>query len=446
MRMLLAALVAAPLLGGCQPLRVASAFTAHQLCAQAFVAEQPAAALMEAYVRPMIGVPVLRDALRHEVDTAAREVRASVAGRFTSRAVYTEGRGCTVLNGGAPPAPVDRSALDTRAAPALSLALDPRLGPALDRAFTPDRRAIVVVREGRIVAERYAPGHGPETRLQSWSMAKSVTHALLGMLVRDGRLDPAAQVPGLPPGVTADHLLRHTSGHGFGQSNTGFDRSTRMQFLEADGAAFAASGFDHPPGARWSYSDANTALLSRLLRDAVGGTPDAVARFADTELFGPLGMAGAVLEFDQAGTPMGANWVHATARDWARFGRLYAEGGMAGGRRILSASWVAQAAAPTPLAPLGYGAGFWTNLGDTAAAARRRAWGMPEGSFFAMGNSGQVILVAPAERLVIVSLGFSLDASNRETVQGVAALAAAVMARGAAAGSAGHAPRGPAAQ
>lgn len=436
-------------LSGCslgRALRVASSLTAHELCSQTFVAGQPPDAVFREYVQPMVGVPGVKQALRFQVDTERRQVTASVAGAFAARASYAEGRGCTVVHGARAPAPI---ALEPDAEPGAPLpeglaAAPPQLGAAIERAFAepPDgprlaRKAIVIVHEGQVIAERYAAGYGPGTPLQSWSMAKSVTNALVAILVRQGRLEvgepaPVARwrLPGDPhAGVTVDQLLRQTSGQPFGQTNSGFDPSTRMQFLEPDTAGFsAAAPFDGAPGERWAYTDGNYAILSGLVRDAVGGTPEAVARFARAELFAPLGMRSAMLEFDEAGNPMGATWVFATARDWARFGMLYLDDGVAAGRRILPEGWVAYSAAPTPQAELGYGAGFWTNAGPSAGATRRRGWGMPPDSFFGLGNSGQVVLVIPSRRLVVVSLGFALDPTNRAPMQGVARLAVETIA------------------
>jgi CubicO group peptidase (beta-lactamase class C family) len=99
---------------------------------------------------------------------------------------------------------------------------------------------------------------------------------------------------------------------------------------------------------------------------------------------------------------------------------------MVGARRILPAGWAAYVASPTPQAVIGYGASFFTNAGPSLGAIRRRAAGAPADSFFALGNSGQVVLIVPSRHLVIVSLGFALDASNRGPVYGVLELLAHV--------------------
>jgi CubicO group peptidase (beta-lactamase class C family) len=148
-------------------------------------------------------------------------------------------------------------------------------------------------------------------------------------------------------------------------------------------------------------------LLSRIIRDAAGGRPADVMAFAQRELFGPLGMQHATVEFDAAGTPMGANSIFASARDWARFGLLYLNDGMAGSERILPPGWIKYASAPT--LDTGYGAGFWAN-GVNGNAPWGLPWGMPHvprDAFFAMGYMGQHIVIVPSQRLVVVRLGVS---------------------------------------
>src|SRR5262249_14341438 len=136
--------------------------------------------------------------------------------------------------------------------------------------------------------------------------------------------------------ITVEHLLRMTSGLNLDETNSGFDPSSRMLFTQPDMAAFAESAkLSASPGTRHHYSSPRTMILARIVTDAVGGKAEDVRRLAETELFGPLGMRGVTLEFDAAGTPIGSTYMYATARDWARFGLLYANDGMAVGRRIL---------------------------------------------------------------------------------------------------------------
>ena len=417
-------------LAGCapgQPFRTATGFTAHVLCSETYVTGQDPDRSFAEYVAPSIG-RVAALATRYRVDRDGQAVEARFAGLFPARAVTRAGRGCTLVQGGQMPAPLD---LPDRlpVAPVLASAPaapvppdDPRIAAALDRAFaeagdSPDkgRRAIVIVRHGRILAERYAPGIGPDTRLPSWSMAKSVTNALIGLLVAEGQLAlhgpapvPAWAAPEDPRhAVSIDMLLRQSSGQPFGSANSGLDRATRMLFQEVDMAGYAAAArFKGRPGAQWSYTDGNYAILSGILRDRLGGA-QGVADFARRHLFAPAGMASALQEFDLSGAPMGATHVYATARDWARFGLLYLNDGRAGGRQVLPQGWAAYSARPTAVADQGYGAGFWTNRGNSRGARLRRCLGMPQGSYFASGHSGQTLLILPEQDMVLVSLGFS---------------------------------------
>jgi CubicO group peptidase (beta-lactamase class C family) len=433
-----------------QPLEVATAFTAHVLCSETFVAKQDPEAIFSEYVQRTAGINWLGSLLQYHADRNRQEVRATIAGTNESLAVYREGRGCTVVRATQPPASIGFAGTPAftpdplGAPPAPVKPADPKIGAALDRTFAelPGKpyagvKAVVIVHNGRIIGERYAPGYGPDTPMLGWSMAKSVTNALIGILVRRGRLSISVPAPvaawsdARDPRrqITLDHLLRQTSGQPFGSASSGFGPSARMQFLEPDTAAFAAAAdFVGKPGERWAYTDGNFAILSGIIRDHVGGTAEAVARFARTELFAPLGMTSAVQEFDMAGAPMGGSYLMASARDWARLGLLYANDGVAGSRHVLPVGWADYSAQPTDSAWIGYGAGFWTNRGSSRYAADRRDRGMPADSFFAAGNFGQRVVVSPSEHLVIVRMGFSQDDDGVYTMERTVALTADVVA------------------
>jgi CubicO group peptidase (beta-lactamase class C family) len=189
--------------------------------------------------------------------------------------------------------------------------------------------------------------------------------------------------------ITIEQLMRMTSGLALDETNSGFDPSSRMIFTEPDMAAFAESAsLAAPPGSRYHYSSPSTLILSRIVTDAVGGRAEDVRRLAARELFGPIGMRHVTLEFDAAGTPVGSTYMYATARDWARFGLLYANDGVVGGRRILPVGWVDFSASPTAGARDGYAAGFFTNRGPAEFSRARVRGGMPSDSFFASGTQG----------------------------------------------------------
>ena len=141
-------------------------------------------------------------------------------------------------------------------------------------------------------------------------------------------------------------------------------------------------------------------------RDAVGG-PEQTLAFAWRELFNPLGMRNVTLEFDGSGTLQGSTYMLASARDWARFGQLYLNDGIVGGKRLLHEDWVDFSAAAT--LDSDYGAGFWTNRSEHPHAKARVQSGIPRDAFFASGDLGQRIVIMPSQRLIIVRLGDSVD-------------------------------------
>jgi CubicO group peptidase (beta-lactamase class C family) len=376
--------------------------------------------------------------LRYEIDRERQEVLAHLAGLMHSRAVHDGPFGCRVLHPGREarffqgeadePLVVSPSSI---AGPGIVAPANDKLSEALDHAFAesdsgPRRytKAVVVLHQGRVVGERYAPGVTPATPLIGWSMTKSVTNALLGILVRNGKLDmqqpaPIAEwsAPSDPRrSITPDQLLRMVSGIRCGQSlqtgfTTLFDADTQMEFDMADQSAFAANaGLRARVGTEWRYTNCNFILLSRMIRDAAGGDAKSSRKFIERELFAPLGFEHATLEYDSAGVPLGTIHLWASARDWARFGLLYLQDGVTeSGQRLLPQGWVDYSAELTPLSAdeYGYGAGFWTQRGNSAAARKRIAAGFPADSFMAIGSQGQYTIVIPSHDLVIVKLGWA---------------------------------------
>jgi CubicO group peptidase (beta-lactamase class C family) len=439
--------------------KVATGFVANILCSSTFVSRLDPDRVLSETVDAMPGVNWIAWALHADVDRARRDVMVTLLGLGRSHAVYRDGYGCTLDHGGTvaelalPPDEHKPALLPEIAGPALVAAASPQLDAALDRAFAEPHaptfrrtKAVVVVKDGHVVAERCAKGYGIDTPILGFSATKSVISALTGILVRQGKLTldqpaPVAawQSPGDPRrAITVDQLLRHTAGLAIGSSLQASLASTlepvnRMKYGEADMAGFAESmPLATPPGSTWNYNDGNYVILSQLIREAVGGRAADVMRFARQELFDPLGMHNLTLEFDASGNPEGSGAMLASARDWARFGLLYLDDGVVAGKRILPEGWVKYSASATPNAWVGYGAGFWTNQGDSFGANYRITHGWPRDAFVAKGTIGQYVIVIPSERLVIVRLGIS---PNWPDVDGVSQLVSDVIA---ATGGAAH--------
>ena len=297
------------------------------------------------------------------------------------------------------------------------------LDPLLDEVFDdggPLARsfAVLVVHGGRLVAERYQGAlehfdRSPtpvtaETTLLSWSMAKSMLHAVVGMLVADGRLAldaPAAVPEWADPGdprhaITLRQLLAMRDGLDFAEDYVDGELSDTIEMLfgagQADMAHFAADRpLVAPPGTRFNYSSGTSNIISGIVARAVG-PGESYARFLHGRLFGPLGMTSADPEFDEAGTWVASSSMYATARDYARFGLLYLRDGVWDGVRLLPAGWVDYGRTwvsedPDDASP--YGAHWWGVAGDTL------------GTFRASGYEGQSITLCPALDLMVVRLG-----------------------------------------
>ena len=413
-------------------IRVATGLVAHNVCSKSFVSGlDPDTVFAETIDRA--GIRLLSWGLKYRLDRAAQSVDASLAGLLGSHAIFHEGLGCVLAHGSRQPYLLksDIAALRTPKAPPL---LPEIAGPAvveptdslvkiaLDHAFEepatpPFRRtkAVVVVHQDNVIAERYAAGIGVDTPLLGFSMTKSVVNALIGILTQQGLVTPSMPAP-IPEWrgandprreIEVEHLLRMTSGLDLDETNSGFDPSSQMVYLHDDMAAFAVkAAMVAPPGKRWAYSSPTTELLARIIRDAVGG-PEQTLAFAWRELFNPLGMHNVTLEFDGAGTLQGSSYMQASARDWARFGLLFLNDGVVGGKRLLHADWVSFSAAAT--LDTDYGAGFWTNRSEHEHARARVRMGIPRDAFFASGDLGQRIVIIPSQHLVIVRLGDSVD-------------------------------------
>jgi len=293
-----------------------------------------------------------------------------------------------------------------------------------------DTRALIVVANGKIAAERYGEGYGPDTRFASWSMAKTITAVMIGMLVADGRLrlDEGAPValwqrPGDARGdITLRHLLQMRSGLRHTESGDPPYESSEARMLFLDGRDDMArwaeeQPLEAEPGAKFEYSTATTVILADIAARVLTNSEDAdarraaVAEFLDARLFGPLGMESMVPEFDASGTLIGSSLIHGTARDWARFGEFLRRNGQApGGEQLVPRSWVEQMVTPSPRSPQ-YGFQTWLNReyredGSTESHTLIPDRALP--SLFGLsGHMGQYVWVSPQQRVTIVRLGHS---------------------------------------
>lgn len=265
--------------------------------------------------------------------------------------------------------------------------------------------ASVVIHRGHLVAERYGATASPDETLISWSMAKSVTHALVGLLTLDGLIDIDAAAPIIEwanderAAITTRQLLAMTSGLSFNEDYVDDQVSDVIEMLFGAGQADVATyAINQPlvdePGTAFSYSSGTTNIVAKICSDLLGGE-EAVRAYLDKRLFHPLGMTSADPRFDDAGTFIGSSFLYCTARDFARFGNLYLRNGLCEGERLLPDGWVDLARGPVDVEvdeDFYYGSHWWL-------------WDDTSGAFACHGYEGQYIIVVPARDLIVVRLG-----------------------------------------
>lgn len=285
-------------------------------------------------------------------------------------------------------------------------------------------RAIVIFHKGQLIAERYAVGFGPDIPLNSWSMTKSATSALVGILVGSGQislgddtgLEGWSNPEDMRSRVTVEHLLHMTSGMEFneGYEDDPISDVNFMLMTARDLPAFAAQYLvSAEPGTRWSYQTASPVLLGRIIRDSFASEDD-YHHFPQRELFNKLGMFNAHYQMDGGGTYVGGAMLYATARDWARFGLMYLNDGVVNGERVLPEGWVEFSTTPTKasMQARAYAAQFWLNH----ESAEQMMPSIPGDAYAARGHYGQSTFIIPSRELVVVRMGqtFNKDAWDME--------------------------------
>src|SRR6186997_496059 len=280
-------------------------------------------------------------------------------------------------------------------------------------------RAVLVIYDGNIVAEKYAPGFDKSTVMLGWSMSKSFTSAMIGILVKENKLSvdepaPVAEWANTKKQkITLKHLLQQTTGIDFTEIYTRPSSVTKMLFSKGDMAAYAESlALKHEPGTVFNYSGGNSNILSKIIRQTVGEKD--YAAFPFNELFYKINGYSFLMEPDASGTYIGSSYSYATARDFARFGLLYYNDGVWNGEQILPTNWVKESIQPSVADKLNhYGYQFWLNGYDQKDPTKHWFPDIPSDMFFADGYGGQDVYIIPSEKLVVVRLGLHVINENK---------------------------------
>ncbi len=440
-------LICALMASGCDmiaDLPIGNGYAAKNICSGLFVSQLDENTLIDRYVAPQIEPLPLLWQIDIDYDQQTVTVQDKIFKKlYASRAYYRDGFGCT-LTFKEPlekldrqtPAPYGRALSVNQYWPQGAAGIDPQaqanvnmsvIDAAIDDAFeetegnTRNTMAVAVVHQGKLVAERYAEGADETTRLIGWSMSKSVTSTLVGLLSDRGLLDVKAPAP-VPEwqgtekeAITLEHLLHMASGLEWFEESRGPNHD--QGYILHRTKDFARFYLEQPlvatPGEVYNYSTGETSLIGRIIQDTVGGTLADSYRFIKEALFIPIQIESAVVEYDTVGQPATGAYVWMTARDWARLGLLYLNGGNWYGQQILSKEWIDYALTPSPANPE-YAAQIWVNT-------HKSVWpSLPESTFAFLGHQAQRVIVVPDYDLVVVRLGFTFEDGADQTEQLVA--------------------------
>jgi CubicO group peptidase (beta-lactamase class C family) len=418
-----------------QALPILSGYGAKDLCSCVFVAGRQTSDVIK---NELGKAPLSMGSF--SIDYSDSSATGSVLGFAQRKAIYRKGLGCTLL--------AEISEDDLRSQhPALAWPMiratdsidwpmgdrvtDTMLGginyekihQTLKEAFTEPGekklrrlRSVVIVYKGQIIAEKYAEGYTKDTRQIGWSMSKSINSALVGILVKDGKLKVEAPAPiklwqkDERSRITLNDLLHASSGLAWEENYAGPSGATNMLFKKKDMGLYAAlSPTKYKPGEFFYYSSGTANIIARIVRDAIGD--EGYYKFPYQRLFNKIGMHNTILEPDAGGTFVGSSYSFGTARDWTRFGLLYLNDGVWNGERIFPEGWVKYTATAASAAPIGqYGAQFWLNAGAPGNPSNRRYPDVPTDLLSADGFEGQNVWIIPSKNLVVTKL--SLEQGN----------------------------------
>ncbi|MFH0761021.1 MAG: serine hydrolase [Bacteroidota bacterium] len=365
---------------------------------------------------------------KNKIDWDKKEVRSSFLWH-RSKAIYIDGYGCSLVNDFKKDEMLNRpyqkvkiipENQDTIPWPAGDLIAGSipagvnmdKLNAAISKAFAdtiPHKGtfAVMVVYKGQPIVEKYKTGLSSENRFLSWSMAKSVTNALTGILVKEGKLDINKPIGFAEwqnddrKNITINNLMHMNSGLAWNEDYGNQSDVNNMLHKEGDFGTFTLNkSLESPIGTVWNYSSGTTNIVSLIIRQTIGNDSEYYA-FPRNALFNKIGMRSAICEVDASGTFVGSSYIYASIRDYARFGLLYLNNGNWLGEQILPEGWAEFSATEAKGSDGQYGAFFWINKSGIFYPD------VPRDMYCCRGHDGQYIYIIPSKQLVVVRTGFS---------------------------------------
>ncbi len=363
----------------------------------------------------------------NSVDEKEKAAYSSVFGLLTRKSVYRDGVGTVLVK---KDTELKLAALlkPKRSKTDFSTPYPYGNGPAKDSVFTNinyDRlntavsgmfndtnktRAVVVIYKDKIIAEKYDEGFNKESLLLGWSMTKSITSTMFGILQCQGKINVYEKAPFKEwenderKNITIHNLLQMNSGLGWVEDYNSISDVTKMLFLEEDMTQVQVNKpLVGKPNETWNYSSGTTNVLSGILRKQFQ-THQEYLDFWYSDLIDKIGMNSMLVETDLKGNYIGSSYAWATARDWAKFGLLYLHNGQWNGQSLFDADWVKYATTPTPTSDGWYGAQIWLNAGG-------RYPDVPRNMYSFNGYQGQNVFILPDQEMVVVRMGLTKNAN-----------------------------------
>lgn len=357
----------------------------------------------------------------NEIDTLNKTVHSSVWGMQPKVAVYRKGLGCTVVRNEndqkfrSKTISIDPKTYSPEIFPEGNTAGSKSMQEAIDAAFDQDdskplmrTRAVVVIKDGKLIGERYAEGIDRNTPLLGWSMTKSITAALTGILVKKGFWKPTDPLPvegwknDERKNITLQNALQQTVGLEWEEVYASVSSATKMLYEKDNMGEYAASfPAEFQPGTHWKYSSGTSNIIANVMEKAFP-SKDEYLQFPQFALFAPIGARDFSIETDATNHFVGSSYGYAPARSWAKVGMLYLNQGNWFGNQLIDSSWVAESVVPAQDSDGGYGYQFWLNRGG-------KYKNYSPSSYWMNGYQGQQVAIHPEENMVIVRIGVTYD-------------------------------------
>jgi hypothetical protein len=366
----------------------------------------------------------LIDLAKNTINESTHFATASVYGLKERKAIYRQGLGATLINDDFDEAkpylvpkrtPLNNNlpfpygnleSKDTVFSTIDYVKLNAAVANAFDKKGKIDKRtrSLLVIYKDKIIAEKYDIGFNKESKILGWSMTKSITSAMFGILEKQGKINIYAPAP-IPEwanderkNITTNDLLHMNSGLEWEEKYDKICDATEMLFQAEDmSRSQLVKQAIHKPNTHWNYSSGTTNLLSGILRKQFK-THQEYLDFWYASLIDKIGMNSMILETDMTGNYVGSSYGWATTRDWSKFGLLYLHKGNWNGEQIFNESWAKYTATPTNTSNGDYGGHFWLNSGGKFPD-------VPRDMYYCGGFQGQMVVIIPSLDLVIVRMG-----------------------------------------